>query len=149
MRPTARVWDRAAASSEAETCSLDQCVHAGGAAERMRGRGGVRAAAMKALSGLPRSLPRIDARSKDCVRFLRKERRYELVVGGEVKASISSFAMTVPAARRKFDQAVRQAAREKQIDDQVERLFRDEPLRGADALRANATEQTVDENQDS
>jgi hypothetical protein len=78
---------------------------------------------MKALSGLPRSLPRIDARSKDCVRFLRKERRYELVVGGEVKASISSFAMTVPAARRKFDQAVRQAAREKQIDDQVERLF--------------------------
>jgi hypothetical protein len=69
------------------------------------------------------------------VRFVPKQRRYELVVGGEVKASISSFAMTVPAAKKKFDAAVRQALREKQINDQVERLYPDdEPLHGAEAL---------------
>lgn len=70
-----------------------------------------------------KDLPRVDPRSKDCVRFLKKQRRYELVVGGEVQATISSFAMSVPGTRRKFDAAVKAALREKQIDAQVERLF--------------------------
>jgi hypothetical protein len=70
-------------------------------------------------------LPRIDPRTKDCVRFLPKQKRYELVVSGEVTATISSFGMTVPARRRKFETAVRQAQRNRESDALVERLFPD------------------------
>jgi len=81
-------------------------------------------------------------------------RRYELVVGGEVKASISSFAMTVPGAKRKFDRAVQKALRERQIDATVERLYPDEPLHGAEALTRDeplhgAEALTRDEDKDS
>jgi hypothetical protein len=86
-----------------------------------------------------KDLPQVNPAAKDCVRFDPRARRYELVVGGEVKASISSFGMTVPGTRRKFDAAVKAALRERQIDATVERLY-PEPLRGADALRAEATE---------
>jgi hypothetical protein len=74
---------------------------------------------MNALKGLPRC----DPRAKDCVRYLPQQRRYELVVQGQVTATISSFAYTVPARRRKFEQAVRQALRDRESDALVERLF--------------------------
>lgn len=76
---------------------------------------------IRAFPGLKLTSPK----AKDCVRYVPKLRRYELVVDGEVTATISKFAYSVPGARRKFDAKVREAAAAKRIEALVERLYPD------------------------
>lgn len=71
-------------------------------------------------------LPKIDPDSPLCVRLNRKLKRYELVVDGEVTASVGEFAFNnVRAARAKFAGKVNVAIRGSVIDRTVERLYAD------------------------
>jgi hypothetical protein len=71
-------------------------------------------------------LPKIDPRAKNCVRYNPRSRRYQLVDGGKVTATISRLGMTIPATRAAFTAKVKAQARLRQMDALVERLYPDE-----------------------